>query len=75
MHQTFDSNVSRADQIIRVANMKCPGRKHQHRPGNKVKQRIALAAKRNAAKQLRKRRVRNAQVAAYFRGERDTYPR
>lgn len=74
MRQDFDRSVPLIEQRMRVAAAKEPGRKHQHRPGIRANERKKLAAKRHAASMARKKAQFKALVAAYWRGERETYP-
>ena len=75
MRLEFDQKMTRAEQFARVDAAKTPGRKHQHRPGVKARQRqknmrIASAnAKNKKAKQYK------AKVKLYWLGELEYYPK
>ena len=75
MKQDFDSSVPVHEQLLRVAKAKEPGRKHQHRPGIRFLERKKLTAKRRSAMLKAKRQRFTEAVAAYWRGERETYPK
>lgn len=74
MRLQFGRDVARAEQLMRVALAKQPGRKHQKRKGVKAKERDRLrTARRNA--ELRVRRAAfSEKVAQYWRGERAENP-
>lgn len=74
MKQDFDRSVPLIEQRMRVAAAKEPGRKHQKRPGVKAIERRKLASRRHAALVAMKRRKFKELVAAYWRGDRETYP-
>lgn len=74
MRLEFDSDVPRADQLLRMSACKKPGRKHRHTPSVRAKQKHANGGKANQAKAQRESRAFHQVVAAYWRGERDTYP-
>lgn len=74
MRQDFDRSVPEMEQRLRVANAKQPGRKHQKRPGARANEARRASAKRAAALASAKFRKFKARVAAYWRGESDTYP-
>lgn len=74
MKQDFPSTMPRSEQLARLDAGKTPGRKHNKQPGVK-------AAQRKDNKVKKKRQNRDAvfaghkgEVAAYWRGERDTLP-
>ena len=76
MKQTFGSNVSVADQKVRVMKGKQVGKKHNHTmgPGKKAQKQSTHAA--NVVKQKNaKDRKRRDQVADYFAGKIDQYPK
>lgn len=75
MKQDFDRSVPLIEQRMRVAAAKEPGRKHQKRPGVKAIERRKLAAKRHAKMVADNLAKFKAAVSAYWRGERETYPR
>ena len=75
MRLEFDRKVPLLEQRLRVADVKQPGRKHQKRKGAKAKEKDKATAKRRHALELKKAAKYNALVAAYWRGQRDTYPR
>ena len=74
MRLEFDSKTSVHDQLMRLADSKKPGRKHQHRKGVKAAQRAKnkqLTSKRVIDKKIR---VYRLSVAAYWRGEISDFP-
>lgn len=74
MRIEFDQSVSLLEQRLRVASIKEPGRKHQKRKGAKALEKEKASAKRhNKLKTIKARKFKNA-VAAYWRGDLDSYP-
>ena len=74
MRQTFDKSVPVMEQRIRVANMKQPGRKHNHVKGPTRSHEEKSGAKQWAHQQSIKARKFKDAVSAYWRGEREDYP-
>ena len=70
----FDHRVPRCVQRARQADMKQPGRKHQHRPGTKVLQKRQNAASVVEARRIALRRKLNRAISDYFRGMRELHP-
>ena len=74
MRQDFDSNIPRHEQLARVPTNKS-GHKHMHRkgPGRAAND----AAKKRINKAKRAAQIAapfKAEIRAYWRGRRDTYP-
>lgn len=74
MRKDFDATVPHVEQLLALDAAKTPGRKHLKQPGVKAKQRKANQALRGAAERERQSRKYRARVAAYWRGELDSYP-
>lgn len=74
MRQTFDNSVPVVEQRIRVANMKQPGRKHNHIKGPTRSHEGKSGAKQWEMQQAMKVKKFKAKVSAYWRGELDEYP-
>lgn len=72
MRQTFDSSMPVAEQLVRSNAMRKVGRKHRHTlgPGSHKRQMSAQELK----IQTGKARSFKDKVAAYWRGEIETYP-
>jgi hypothetical protein len=74
MRIDFDQSVPVAEQLVRTAAFKKPGRKHQKRKGARAKEKCRATAKRRIALKATKAAKFHAAVSAYWRGERDTHP-
>lgn len=74
MRLEFDNRVPRAEQLLRTAAAKQPGRKHQKRKGVRAKQRELQKKKHQSALRAKARGEFSARVAAYWRGESDINP-
>lgn len=62
------------DDLERARGRKKVGRKHNHQPRGRALQRIVNHLAQAARERNRLRRIFNAKVEAYWRGERDGYP-
>lgn len=76
MRMTFDAKTPLLEQRMRAAGRKKVGRKHNHTVGP-GKAALAVERKRKALATKRARAWKRFQdaVRAYWRGERDTYPK
>lgn len=74
MRQEFGNNITRAEQLMRVALAKKPGRKHQKRKGVKAKERDRVRVGRHNALVAARRKAFTMKVAEYWRGERAENP-
>lgn len=74
MRLEFNAGTPLLEQRLRVADAKQPGRKHQKRKGAKAKEKARATTKRRLALKAKKAAKLKAAVAAYWRGERDTFP-
>jgi hypothetical protein len=72
--QDFPASMPRDEQIARRKQAQKPGRKHQKRPGVRAKERMRASLRRGLERRSQLAKDHKRQVAAYFRGERDTYP-
>ena len=71
----FDAKVPLVEQRKRAAGRKKVGRKHNHKAGpGKAALKAERKRKFHATKLALRRQRYHAAVAAYWRGERDTYP-
>ena len=74
MRLEFNAGTPLHEQRIRVADAKQPGRKHQKRKGSKAKEKQRATAKRRTVLKAKKARKFKSDVAAYWRGELETFP-
>uniref|UniRef100_C5CJR9 Uncharacterized protein n=1 Tax=Variovorax paradoxus (strain S110) TaxID=543728 RepID=C5CJR9_VARPS len=74
MKRDFPQGTPLEVQLLSVAAMHTPGRKHQKRKGVKASERTRANARGSAAEKHRKSALFHAQVRAYWLGQRETYP-
>lgn len=74
MRLEFDNKVPRAEQLMRTSAAKTPGRKHNHQPSAKAKQRATNKAKTSNDAQMFRRQQAKRQMADYFSGRSDVRP-
>ena len=75
MRQTFKAGIELKEQRDRVADAKQPGRKHQKRKGPTRLTEVHNAAKKTVVMRMGKVKKRSQQVAAFWRGELDEFPK
>lgn len=74
MHQDFPQSMPVYEQLLKISYAKQPGRKHQHRPGIKAKQRVKNTEFKNKKFNQIKFDRYHLEVKKYWNGKRDTYP-
>lgn len=74
MRLEFNLGTPLLEQRMRVAGSKQPGRKHQKRKGAKSKEKDKATNKRRISLKAKMASKLKAAVAAYWRGELDTFP-
>lgn len=74
MRVDLDSGMDHDAALDRANGRKRVGRKHNHQPRGRSRQRIIDRKKRRAAELLAQRHKMNARIAAYWRGEINGHP-
>lgn len=74
MRLDFDKDVPLLEQIMRVSKSKQPGRRHQHKPGSRVNEKRKASRVRASKIRSCKAKKFKEKVAAYWRGELQTFP-
>lgn len=74
MRIDIDAGVEHGAALIRANGRKQVGRKHNHQPRGRARDKRLAAQKRSAAMRLERIRQFNAKVRAYWTGQSDVYP-
>jgi len=74
MRIDFPAGMSLADQLMRVAAAKQPGRKHQKRPSVRAKNRQAAQAKKARVQRQKLDKRKSDSIRSYWAGKSEENP-